>query len=469
VSSEEAGIVFPSSPEPESESEPESEPEAESEAEPEAEPESEPEAEAEPEGEPESSGAKSGLYADCGSSKSCLGVPDKCIEKSNCRLFASWKKVSSGYEWELSSANRAGSYVAVGFSSDNKMGDDLVMACAGNSKAELYWNAGKRKPDFLDTKEGILDYSLKREDNTLYCKIKTAEAISAGSHSVDLSQDHNLLLAGGPYSSAGNLGYHNQDKVASAEPVSLALVTSVGGSSDLLFRLHGLLMLCAWVGCAGVGMILARYFKNTWRGKQLGGKDLWFVFHRTLMVLTVLLSITAVVLVMVEVDIQPLALSNLKNNAHPVIGLTCVLLAILNPIMAVFRPHPGAPGRSLFNWAHWAVGNTAHICAVVAIFLAGTLAKANLSSTSWWSWTMMGYVIFHFLVHVILSFLMAREERSSKVRDTQLHVMSGKMVQEYEEIGDNEAGSGVRKLLGFVYAVIAWAVAAALIVAVFQA
>merc|ERR1719410_2820630 len=149
-------------------------------------------------------------------------------------------------------------------------------------------------------------------------------------------------------------------------------------------------------------MILARYFKNTWRGKQLGGKDLWFVFHRTLMVLTVLLSITAVVLVMVEVDIQP-------------------------------------------------------------------LAKANLSSTSWWSWTMMGYVIFHFLVHVILSFLMAREERSSKVRDTQLHVMSGKMVQEYEEIGDNEAGSGVRKLLGFVYAVIAWAVAAALIVAVFQA
>ena len=137
--------------------------------------------------------------------------------------------------------------------------------------------------------------------------------------------------------------------------------------------------------------------------------------------------------------------------------------------MAVFRPHPGAPGMSLFNWAHWAVGNTAHICAVVAIFLAGTLAKANLSSTSWWSWTMMGYVIFHFLVHVILSFLMAREERSSKVRDTQLHVMSGKMVQEYEEIGDNEAGSGVRKLLGFVYAVIAWAVAAALIVAVFQA
>jgi len=81
---------------------------------------------------------------------------------------------------------------------------------------------------------------------------------------------------------------------------------------------------------------------------------------------------------------------------------------------------------------------------------------------------MMGYVIFHFLVHIILAFLMAREERSSKVRDTQMQVMNGKVIQDYDE-GDNEAGSGVRKLLGFVYAVVAWAVAAALIIAVFQA
>merc|ERR1719400_2650033 len=199
-------------------------------------------------------------------------------------------------------------------------------------------------------------------------------------------------------------------------------------------------------------MILARYFKNTWRGQQLGGKDLWFVLHRS---------------IMVEVDIQPLALSNLKNNAHPVIGLTCVILAILNPIMAVFRPHPGAPGRTLFNWAHWAVGNTAHICAVVAIFLAGTLAKANLASNSWWTWTMLGYVIFHFLVH---TFLMAKEERSSKVRDTQMQMMNGKVSpMDYDDGVSAESGSGVRKFLMFVYMLAAWGVAAALIVAVFQA
>ena len=297
-----------------------------------------------------------------------------------------------------------------------------------------------------------------------------SERISAGARQVDLSEKHNLLLAGGSYPSARSLGYHNKDKIASAEPVNLAVLSTVGGRSDLLFRVHGLLMLCAWLGCAGVGMIMARYFKHTWPGTQLGGKDLWFVFHRLLMVVTVLLSLTAVVLVLVEVDVQPLALSSLKNNPHPVIGLICVILAVLNPIMAVFRPHPGAPGRTLFNWAHWAVGNTAHICAVVAIFLAGTLAKANLSSNSWWSWTMLGYVIFHFLVHVILSCLMAKEERSSKVRDTQMQVINGKAGRQDFDNEDTEApGSGVRKLVTFVYTMAAWAVAAALVFAVFQA
>ena len=287
---------------------------------------------------------------------------------------------------------------------------------------------------------------------------------------MDLTENQNLLLAGGSYSGAGGISYHNQDKIASSEPVNLALVSLVAGSSDLFFRLHGLLMLCAWLGCAGLGMILARYFKKTWRGKQLLGKDLWFQFHRVLMILTVLLSIAAVVLVLVEVDIQPLAISSLKNNAHPIIGLCCVVLAIIQPIMAAFRPHPGAPGRNLFNWAHWAVGNTAHGCGIVAIFLAGTLAKANLASNSWWTWTMLGYVIFHFLVHIVLSFLMAKEERSSKVRDTQMQMMNGKVSpMDYDDGVSAESGSGVRKFLMFVYMLAAWGVAAALIVAVFQA
>ena len=333
-------------------------------------------------------------------------------------------------------------------------------------KAEFYWNNGK-SPQPLEPTEGVVNYQFTKENGGLLCKIVTEEVLKAGSQRADLSEDQTLLLAGGSYSS-GNLNYHNTQKLATSAPVALAQVTRVGGRGDLLFRIHGLLMLTAWLGCAGAGMILARYFKKTWRGKQLMGKDLWFVFHRLLMSLTVLLTIAAVILILVEVQVAPLALESLKLNAHPLIGLICVILAIIQPIMAAFRPHPGTSNRTMFNWAHWLVGNSSHIFAIVALFLAGSLAKTNLSSTTWWSWILMAYIIFHFLAHVILSLVMAKEERSSKVHDSSMSNMDGKYM-EMEENSLRETGSGVRKLVLVTYLFVAWAVAISLIIAVFNA
>lgn len=44
-----------------------------------------------------------------------------------------------------------------------------------------------------------------------------------------------------------------------------------------LVKLHGALMVAAWMFAASCGILFARYFRLTWVGKQLGGKDLWFV------------------------------------------------------------------------------------------------------------------------------------------------------------------------------------------------
>lgn len=63
---------------------------------------------------------------------------------------------------------------------------------------------------------------------------------------------------------------------ASAEPRSLADVSAIQAASKLFLRLHGAFMLAAWIGTASVGMLLARYFRQTWVGTTLCGKDLWF-------------------------------------------------------------------------------------------------------------------------------------------------------------------------------------------------
>ena len=84
-------------------------------------------------------------------------------------------------------------------------------------------------------------------------------------HKADLlNNKFAILLAGGPYAGAGSLGYHTI-KNAASEAVDLAEISNAGAKSDLLLKLHGLFMLMAWIGCAGAGMIMARYFKQTWK------------------------------------------------------------------------------------------------------------------------------------------------------------------------------------------------------------
>lgn len=80
----------------------------------------------------------------------------------------------------------------------------------------------------------------------------------------------------------GKIGYHHTTKDSSADALSLTEVGIVGAKSNLLYRLHGAFMLAAWIGCAGTGMLVARYFKKTWVGTQSCGKDIWFAVSKNL-------------------------------------------------------------------------------------------------------------------------------------------------------------------------------------------
>lgn len=72
------------------------------------------------------------------------------------------------------------------------------------------------------------------------------------------------------------MGYHDAGRAAAEASQSLADVSIVSVSTNLLLRLHGAFMIGAWIGAAGIGILLARYFKQTWVGNQLCGKDQWF-------------------------------------------------------------------------------------------------------------------------------------------------------------------------------------------------
>lgn len=71
--------------------------------------------------------------------------------------------------------------------------------------------------------------------------------------------------------------FHDLTYLASGDKQALSDVTALSGASKILIRIHGSFMLAAWIGTVSIGTLMARYYRNTWVGSQLWGKDIWFV------------------------------------------------------------------------------------------------------------------------------------------------------------------------------------------------
>ena len=56
---------------------------------------------------------------------------------------------------------------------------------------------------------------------------------------------------------------------------------------------------------------------------------------------------------------------------HACPGIIVIILVVIQPIMALLHPKPGAPKRYNFNWVHLAVGMSAWIIAVATVFPGG--------------------------------------------------------------------------------------------------
>lgn len=113
---------------------------------------------------------------------------------------------------------------------------------------------------------------------------------------------------------------------------------------------------------------------------------------------------------------------NLLQGAHQILGSIAFTFALLNPIGALFRPHPDAANRWVFNWMHWFGGNAGHITAAAAILLASRLKVANLPES--FLYIVMAWIIFHVAAHLILQFHTACISSSSKIYQIHLFLLT---------------------------------------------
>uniref|UniRef100_A0A8D8VZI0 Ferric-chelate reductase 1 homolog n=1 Tax=Cacopsylla melanoneura TaxID=428564 RepID=A0A8D8VZI0_9HEMI len=342
------------------------------------------------------------FYAECNQLKSCFGSPEGCVDSQSCTAVASARVEGNRHTFELKAENAA--YVAVGLSQDNKMGGDSVMECVrdesggGSIKAFNSWNIPNNKANKRIGVDGINLLNSSSVDGSIYCKFTRDPVHRIEGSLFDMAKDeYYLLLAAGSSLKENSVGYHDQVFTVTAQKRLLADIGAFSTATKLYIRLHGAFMIAAWIGAASIGIVMARYYKQTWIGSSLCAKDVWFAWHRTLMFLTWVLTIAGAVLIFYDVG----GWVSGPSQTHALVGVVTTVLCFIQPIAAALRPHPGSSKRPLFNWLHWLVGNVAHICAIVTIFLAVQLSKAELPEFV--DWILVAFVAFYVAIHLILS------------------------------------------------------------------
>jgi hypothetical protein len=111
----------------------------------------------------------------------------------------------------------------------------------------------------------------------IYCQVERPAKTRVNNVEFDLSKNrYYLLMASGSALRTGSVDYHDINRAASASALNLAEISNIAAKSKFLLRLHGSLMILAWIGSTSLGIMMARYFKLTWRRSSMCGKDLWF-------------------------------------------------------------------------------------------------------------------------------------------------------------------------------------------------
>lgn len=360
-------------------------------------------------------------YSECGTIRSCMGYPSGCVTKKNCLNLLTFSPAADGTEvnFELISKVPMNSYVAMALSTDQNMGDDSVIQCFSTSNVQMSASTNKGYSNIKadGNPQHFTPIRTSFVDGVLNCSFSRRMETTVGGIMTDMkNNEYHLLLVSGPLSHDQTDITHHLRKMYSAEAVDLTRAQNIvilGGDSvpvPIEVVIHGALMVVAWVGTASIAIFLARYYKDMWPEKTHCNVKIWFAWHRGLNIVTVLLTSAAFVLIFVFAGISHIWQSSF--NIHPILGTVTVILMLLQPIGALFRPNPGSPRRPIFNWLHYFGGMFASIGAVITIFYAVTLRMAQLPTYFWW--IMIAYVAFYIVLFCVMEFFTCLSSRKAE-------------------------------------------------------
>jgi len=231
-------------------------------------------------------------------------------------------------------------WVAVGASESGLMvGSDAVIGIPATGEIKKYALNAKSLDgvSVLPDEKQTLANAAITQANGMTTLTYTKILVENGEIPINRDGDNIFVAAHG---SSNTLGFHSAKG-------AFKLSGEVIERDDSLWGIHGLLAFIAW-GVLCPLAILAGLFR-----KFIPGQGVWFIIHRTLQGLVVILTIASVAVAIVALNEETPA--NLSANhfspdfvdGHRLIGLVVLIVAVVQGANGIFRPHlPPKPEES---------------------------------------------------------------------------------------------------------------------------
>ncbi|XP_068710334.1 ferric-chelate reductase 1-like isoform X2 [Montipora foliosa] len=332
---------------------------------------------------------------DCNNGKGCFFSPDSCTTSENCDFLITFNATNS---------------TTVLFEADT----DLLMCVRGDGSRSGHYYASSQAPPLqtTPTPSAVTVIAQTFESGRMNCRV--SREINPGlTNFKDLNTSLFLIGGYGPLDSGGGIEQHDTLPLSSPNRLRVTEAGRVMGDDPFTTSMlvHGILMAIAWTMFAFVGLFTARYMREVWEPTEIFGKKAWFTVHRLLMTTTVSLTIAGTIVIFVHVGGW-----SSGDGAHPICGIIAISLAVIQPIMAAFRPAPDAPKRGIFNWTHRLVGIIALVMAVVAIYLGLDRDRVKLGKPGLYA--VITFYIGEFLIFVFEFYLIMSKRNKAKKTDT---------------------------------------------------
>ncbi|XP_038167203.1 ferric-chelate reductase 1 isoform X3 [Arvicola amphibius] len=356
---------------------------------------------------------KSFSASECGSKKFCVRSPLDCDpETEPACFFLSFTRDDRSVMVEMSGPSEG--YLSFALSRDRWMGDDDAYLCIREDQTvyiQPSYLTGRSYP-VMESRGTLEDMAWRLVDGVLQCSFRRNITLPGVKNRFVLNESYYIFLAEGA-AHDGRIFKHLQQPLITYEKYDVTgTPKNVGGSrSSPLLKAHGALMSVAWMTTVSIGVLVARFFRSVWSKAFFFGEAAWFQVHRMLMLTTSVLTCVAFVLPFVYRGGW-----SRRAGYHPYLGCTVMTLAVLQPLLATFRPPLHDPRRQVFNWTHWSVGTAARIIAVAAMFLGMDLPGLNLPGPQK-TYAMMGFVVWHIGTEVLLEIHAYRLSRKVEILD----------------------------------------------------